>query len=186
MRVSNPHKHVKEGNTRPKGGTTAKYKRVLSSFALYLSLSLRLLAAPFLSCCRKFSYFSFQIFQKVQITTPLSRLRSDLGTFLATSSHHDLISVGSNPLACPNKRTPLIVKLPLAPRSSSPRCAKIPVVPNLEGLLPMSLLLLEDSEKERHDDEENIDGWLKRFVCIYLYLRWKECVDCQDAHPALA
>ena len=35
----------------------------------------------------------------------------------------------------------------------------------------MSLLLLEDSEKERHDDEENIDGWLKSFVYINLYLR---------------
>ena len=45
------------------------------------------------------------------------------------------------------------------------------VVPNLEGLLPTPLLLLEELEKERHGDEENIDGWLKSFVCIYLYLR---------------
>ena len=61
----------------------------------------------------------------------------------------------------------------------------MPVVPNLEGLLPTPLLPLEELEKERHDDEENIDGWLKSFVYIYLYLRRKECVDCQEAHPAL-
>jgi hypothetical protein len=60
------------------------------------------------------------------------------------------------------------------------------VVPNLEGLLPMPLLPPEELDKEHHGDEENIDGWLKSFVCIYLYLRWKECVDCQEAHPALA
>ena len=60
------------------------------------------------------------------------------------------------------------------------------VVPNLEGLLPMTLPPPEELEKERHGDEENIDGWLKSFVCIYLYLRRKECVDCQEAHPALA
>jgi hypothetical protein len=36
----------------------------------------------------------------------------------------------------------------------------MPVVPNLE--------------KERHGDEENIAGWLKRFVCIYLYILRKE------------
>jgi hypothetical protein len=51
------------------------------------------------------------------------------------------------------------------------------VVPNLEGLLPTSLLPLEELGKERHGDEENISGWLKSFVCIYLYLRRKECVD---------
>ena len=60
------------------------------------------------------------------------------------------------------------------------------VVPNLEGLLPTQLLPLEELEKERHGDEENIDGWLKSFVYIYLYLRKKECVDCQEAHPASA
>ena len=61
------------------------------------------------------------------------------------------------------------------------------VVPNLEGLLPTPLLLSKKLEKERHDDEENIDGWLKSFVCIYLlYLRWKDCVDCQEALLALA
>ena len=58
----------------------------------------------------------------------------------------------------------------------------MPVVPNLEGLLPTPLLPLEELEKERHGDEENIDGWLKSFT--YLYLRRKECVDCQEAHPA--
>jgi hypothetical protein len=60
------------------------------------------------------------------------------------------------------------------------------VVPNLEGLLPMLLLPPEELEKERHGDEENIDGWLKCFVCIYLYLRRKKCVDCQEVHPAQA
>jgi hypothetical protein len=60
------------------------------------------------------------------------------------------------------------------------------VVPNLEGLLPTPLPPPEELEKERHGDEENIDGWLKSFVCIYLYLRRKECVDCQEAHPAPA
>jgi len=59
------------------------------------------------------------------------------------------------------------------------------VVPNLEGLLPTLLLPPEELEKERHGDEENIDSWLKSFVCIYLYLRRKKCVDCQEAHPAL-
>jgi hypothetical protein len=35
----------------------------------------------------------------------------------------------------------------------------MPVVPNLEGLLPMLLLLPpEELEKEHHGDEENIDG----------------------------
>jgi hypothetical protein len=62
----------------------------------------------------------------------------------------------------------------------------MPVVPNIEGLLPTPLLPLEELEKERHGDEENIDGWLKSFFCIYLYLRRKECVDCQEAHPAPA
>ena len=62
----------------------------------------------------------------------------------------------------------------------------MPVVPNLEGLLPTLLLPPEELEKERHGDEENIDGWLNSFVYIYLYLRRKECVDCQEAHPALA
>ena len=47
----------------------------------------------------------------------------------------------------------------------------------------MPPLLLEELEKERHGDEENIAGWLKSFVCIYLYLRRKECVDCQEGHP---
>jgi hypothetical protein len=46
----------------------------------------------------------------------------------------------------------------------------------------MSLLPLEELEKKRHGNEENIAGWLKSFVCIYLYLRRKECVDCQEAH----
>jgi hypothetical protein len=36
----------------------------------------------------------------------------------------------------------------------------MPVVPNLE--------------KERHGDKENIAGWLKSFVCIYLYILHKE------------
>ena len=62
----------------------------------------------------------------------------------------------------------------------------MPVVPNLEDLLPTLLLPQEELENERHGDEENIDGWLKSFVCIYLYLRRKECVDCQEAHPTLA
>jgi hypothetical protein len=56
----------------------------------------------------------------------------------------------------------------------------MPVVPNLKGLLPTPLLPPEELE-ECHGDEENIDGWLKSFVCIYLYLRRKECVDCQEA-----
>ena len=60
------------------------------------------------------------------------------------------------------------------------------VVPNLEGLLPTPLLLQEEMEMERHGDEENIDGWLKSFFSIYLYLRRKESVDYQEAHPTLA
>ena len=60
------------------------------------------------------------------------------------------------------------------------------VVPNLEGLLPTLLLLPEELDKERHGDEENIDGWLKSFVCIYLYLRKKECADCREVHPSPA
>jgi len=62
----------------------------------------------------------------------------------------------------------------------------MPIVPTLEGLLPMPPLLLEELEKERHGDEENIAGWLKSFVCIYLYLRRKDYVDCQEAYPAMA
>ena len=62
----------------------------------------------------------------------------------------------------------------------------MPVVPNLEGLLPTPLLPQEEFEKERHGDEENIAGWLMSFVRIFLYLRRKECVDCQEAHLALA
>ena len=62
----------------------------------------------------------------------------------------------------------------------------MPVVPNLEGLLPTPLLSPEKLEKESHGDEENIDGWLKSFVGIYLYLRRKECVDYHEAHLALA
>jgi len=42
----------------------------------------------------------------------------------------------------------------------------MPVIPNLEGLLPTLLLPPEELEKERHGDEENKDGWLKSFVCI--------------------
>jgi hypothetical protein len=62
----------------------------------------------------------------------------------------------------------------------------MPVVPNLEGLLLMLLLPPDELEKECHGDEENIDGWFKIFVYIYVYLRRKECVDCQEAHPTLA
>jgi hypothetical protein len=62
----------------------------------------------------------------------------------------------------------------------------MPVVPNLEGLLLTSLLPPEELEKEHYGNEENIAGCLKSFVCIYLYLRRKECVDCQEAHPAPA
>jgi hypothetical protein len=46
----------------------------------------------------------------------------------------------------------------------------MPIVPNLEGLLPMLLSSPEEMEKEHHGDEENIDGWFKSFVGIYLYL----------------
>ena len=53
----------------------------------------------------------------------------------------------------------------------------MPVIPNLEGLLPTLLPPPEELEKERHGDEENIAGWLKNFVYIYLY---------QEAHLALA
>jgi hypothetical protein len=60
----------------------------------------------------------------------------------------------------------------------------LPVVPNLEGLLPTPLPPLEELEKERHGDEENIE--LAQELCIYLYERRKECVDCQEAHPAPA
>ena len=38
----------------------------------------------------------------------------------------------------------------------------------------MPLLPPEELEKEHHGDEENIVGWLKSFVCIYLYLVSKE------------
>ena len=62
----------------------------------------------------------------------------------------------------------------------------MPVVPNLKGLLPMPPLLVEELDKGCHGDEENIDGWLKSFVCIYLYLRRKEYVDCQEADLVLA
>ena len=48
------------------------------------------------------------------------------------------------------------------------------------------VLLPKNLKNELHGDEENIDGWIKSFVCIYLYLRRKECVDCQEAHLALA
>ena len=50
----------------------------------------------------------------------------------------------------------------------------MPVVPNLEGLLLTPLLPSEELEKERQGDEENIAGWFKSFVCIYLYLLRKE------------
>jgi len=60
------------------------------------------------------------------------------------------------------------------------------VVPNLEGLLPTPLLSPEELEKECHGDEENIDGLLKCFVSMYLYLWRKECVDCQETDPAPA
>ena len=50
----------------------------------------------------------------------------------------------------------------------------MPVVPNLEGLLPTPLLLPVEFEKEHYGDEEKIDGWFKSFVCIYLYLLRKE------------
>ena len=42
----------------------------------------------------------------------------------------------------------------------------MPVVPNLEGLLPTPELPQEELEEERHGDEENIDGWLKSFIYI--------------------
>jgi hypothetical protein len=51
----------------------------------------------------------------------------------------------------------------------------MPVVPNLEGLLPMLLLPPDELEKECHGDEENIDGWLKSF-CLYLCVSKKEGV----------
>ena len=62
----------------------------------------------------------------------------------------------------------------------------MPVVANLEGLFPTPLLPPEELEKEHHGDKENIDGWLKSFLYIYLYLRRKEYVDCQEVHLALA
>jgi len=49
----------------------------------------------------------------------------------------------------------------------------------------MPPLLVEELDKGCHGDEENIDGWLKSFVYICLYLR-KECVDYQKVHLALA
>jgi len=42
----------------------------------------------------------------------------------------------------------------------------MPVLPNLEGLLPTPPPPLKELEKEHHGDEENKDGWLKSFVCI--------------------
>jgi hypothetical protein len=42
------------------------------------------------------------------------------------------------------------------------------VVPNLDGLLPTTLLLSEELDKERHGNEEKKDGWLKSFVNLYL------------------
>ena len=51
----------------------------------------------------------------------------------------------------------------------------MPVVPNLEGLLPTPLLQPKELEKERHGDEENIDSWLKSFV-LYLSVSKEEGV----------
>jgi hypothetical protein len=63
----------------------------------------------------------------------------------------------------------------------------MPVVPNLEGLLPTPLPPPEELEKEHHGDEENIYGWRKSFFCTYLYLiSMKKCVDYQEAHPTPA
>jgi len=52
------------------------------------------------------------------------------------------------------------------------------VVPNLEGLLPMSLLPILELEKEYHGDEEiKIVGSRDLFVYIYSKgLKEKECV----------
>ena len=49
-------------------------------------------------------------------------------------------------------------------------------------LLPLPL---EELEKEHQDNEENIAGWLKSFVCIYLYLWRKECVGPGLNRPTL-
>jgi hypothetical protein len=51
----------------------------------------------------------------------------------------------------------------------------MPVVPNLEGLLPTPLLPPEELEKERHGDEESIDGWLKSSI-LYLSISKEEGV----------
>jgi hypothetical protein len=45
----------------------------------------------------------------------------------------------------------------------------MPVIPNLEGLLPAPLLPLEELDKERHGDEEKKDGWIKSFINLYLF-----------------
>ena len=49
----------------------------------------------------------------------------------------------------------------------------------------MLLLPPKELEKVHYGDKENIDSWLKSFVCIYLYRRRKECVGPGLNRPTL-
>ena len=51
----------------------------------------------------------------------------------------------------------------------------MPVVPNLEGLLPTLLLPLEELENERHGDEKKY-RWLAQELCLYLSVSKEEGV----------
>ena len=51
----------------------------------------------------------------------------------------------------------------------------MPVVPNLEGLLPALLLPWEELEKEHHGDEEKY-RWLAPELCLYLSISKEEGV----------
>jgi len=56
----------------------------------------------------------------------------------------------------------------------------MPVVPNLEGLLPTPLLPLDELDKERHGDEEKkMVGSRALSICICSKgFKEDECVDC--------
>ena len=69
MSDSSPPKQVKEGNTHPNGGTTAKHKRVLFSFALSSFILAATCGTVSILLLKILLFLSFKIFQKVYITT---------------------------------------------------------------------------------------------------------------------